>query len=358
MSDNNPFLNNNYLGTNASINNVFIAKMPDTFDGENLVGKKASDIFSTSLFIEEIKKNLDKLHLSSDGIEEKMLPIYLEKCLESSDIDVKKVAESITKKFAERLAVILLTLKYGEKENRIKRSDWNDENWEYYKKIDTVILVGGLASSLLGRKIKYYIDEVFKKQNDKIYNIKVVENSSKIGIVGASNFIENRVDGYYIVFDLGQSFIKRSLVKIENDKITDIKDFDKVRSNHAKFKDYSEDSEKKEAEELDKFLQDVISSTIKQTIDNGITLNNTIPISIANYVQNGHLVNRGGYGKLGLVAYNYEEHISKEVSKLLGQEFNIMLIHDGTAMAGAFPGYDNSVCISLGTAFGIGFCTK
>ena len=41
--------------------------------------------------------------------------------------------------------------------------------------------------------------------------------------------------------------------------------------------------------------------------------------------------------------------------KKLGIEYKITMVHDGTAMAAAFSEYPKSVCISLGTAFGVGF---
>ena len=42
-------------------------------------------------------------------------------------------------------------------------------------------------------------------------------------------------------------------------------------------------------------------------------------------------------------------------TKVLEKSFKIILVHDDTDMAAAFSNYPNSVCISLGTAFGLGF---
>jgi len=64
--------------------------------------------------------------------------------------------------FGKRLGVILLTLKRGDKENRLRRLDWRDEHWEYWAIIENVILVGGLANKRFGELMIKCIDEVFK----------------------------------------------------------------------------------------------------------------------------------------------------------------------------------------------------
>lgn len=70
---------------------------------------------------------------------------------------------------------------------------------------------------------------------------------------------------------------------------------------------------------------------------------------------NRKFLNRGGYGKLGLISDNYEEHLSNEIRKKTGKNFKIKIIHDGTAISANFMDIKNVASISLGTAFGIGF---
>ena len=66
---------------------------------------------------------------------------------------------------------------------------------------------------------------------------------------------------------------------------------------------------------------------------------------------------------LTIVGSNYPSKILSEflfcleddLYKFTKKHFRIKFIHDGTAMAAAFKEYENSVCISLGTHFGVGF---
>ena len=356
----NPFMVNGYLSTNASINKLTLSKMPEQYEiKENLKGKTALDVFSTDLLIEEIKKRSKELKLNLNNIEEKSLPYYLNLALESSEEDIRKTAEDITKIFGERLAVILLTLRKGYKESRSKRKDWEDSPWQLWSELETVILAGGLASSKIGERFKYYIEEVFKKEKESCYNIILNKDSSNMAIKGCSTFIKyGDINKSYLVFDFGQSFIKRSLVKIQGSKLEEIINLDKVISKYVTWEFNSLEEEKKEAYNLNKYILQVIKSSIDELIKKGEEVGEYIPISIANYVKEGNFVNRGGYGKLRLISSNYEEYLSDYLYDKYNKRFVIKLIHDGTAMAKAFDNYNNSVCISLGTAFGIGFPNK
>jgi hypothetical protein len=353
---NNLFVEDGFLCLNASINKLLIEKMPTDKVNQDSQGKTAQDIFSTKLFIDEIKKNSKELKLDINSIEEKMLPQYLNECLAGPELLVKEAASNIVKIFGERLAVILLTLKKGEKINRLKRKDWDNRHWDYWANLENVILVGGLASSKIGGKLAYYIKKVFKESNENCYNIILNEDSSNVGIKGCFTYIrEDEEEKLYLIFDCGQTFIKRSLVKMESKEIKHIIKLYKVLSKYVTWDFDNSEEEKNEAIELHNYLINIIADTIESINGGAQSIGDHIVISIANYVKNGLFANRGGYGKLRLISDNYEEYLSDELYKKFEKIFKITLVHDGTAMAAAFLGYPNSVCISLGTAFGVGF---
>lgn len=351
----NPFVKDGFLSENASINKVYIEKVPTDKVKQDLQGKTAADIFSTKLFIEEIKKNGRALKLDINSIEEKRLPQYLDECLESSDASVEETANAIVRLFGERLAVILLTLKKGEKENRLKRKDWSDSSWDYWRSLKNVILVGGLSNSKTGEKLKYYVEKVFREAKEEGYNIILTEDSSNAGIRGCCTYIDGEDDKLYLILDCGQSFIKRSLVRLEGNKVKNIIKLEKVLSKHVEWNFEAAEKEKCEAAELHNYILNVITAAIESAEAGAENIGGHIVISIANYVKNGLLANRGGYGKLRLLSDNYEVYLSDALYKKINKSFRITLVHDGTAMAAAFSDYPDSVCISLGTAFGVGF---
>lgn len=349
-------MKNGFLNLNASINKLIIGKMPTDKVKQDLEGKTALDTFSTHLFIEEIKKKHKELKIDIDKIVDKTLPQQLEKCLESDDYSVKEAANGIMNLFGERLAVILLILKTGEKYSRLKRKDWSDDHWKYWSQIENVALVGGLASSALGEKLKFYVEKVFVEENEKCYNIILAKNSADIGIIGCATYVrkENRKD-LNLIFDFGHTFIKRSLVIIENKRVKDIIKIDNILSKHVNCEFEDSEEEKYEAVELHKHLLNSIINTINVLEEKSSSINEHIVISVANYVENGLFANRGGYGKLRLLSDNYEIYLANTLLQRLNKRYIITFVHDGTAMAQAFLGYWNLACISLGTSFGVGF---
>ena len=352
---NNPFIKNGFLDSNVSINKLVIEKFPEGVVEEDIKGKSALELFSTNLFIEEIKRKSKSLGLNVQDIEDKKLPQHLEKCLNSNNELVRKVAVDIIRIFGKRLGIILLTLKKGDKENRLKRSDWTDEHWNYWAEIENVILVGGLANKKFGKIMLECIDEVFKGE-EKRYNIILDENPSQAAIRGLAKYITIRNNSKYnLALDFGQSFIKRSVIKLEDDEICESHIVEKVKSEYVDWEYDNELKEKEDAKLEDEYIINVIVDTINYCKNNNYDLNNEIVISVANYIENGKLKNRGGYGKLRLITDNYEEHLSNVLYDKLGESYKITLVHDGTAMAAAFSKYHKSVCISLGTAFGVGF---
>lgn len=352
---NNPFLINGSLIPNVSINKLYIAYIPPHIINENLEGKYAGDIFSTQLIINEIKEKALQLNLNLSNIQEKKLPQYLEKSLYSNDEHIRKCAESITKIFGERLAIILLTLKMGVSENITKRKDWTKDNWIYWRNIQNVILVVGLSSGKIGEQFKEHIEKVFKLANVKQYNIILNEKCDEIAIRGSSSYINNKdKTKEYLIMDCGATFIKRSYISFKNDCELNVENLEKVLSKYVEWEYETLEEEKEEALKLHGHILKVIKDSLSY-YNNKIRVGNEIIISIANYINNGVVENRGGYGKLRLLNDNYETFLSDCILKDLNIRFQIKLVHDGTAMAANFKNYSNSVCVSLGTCFGVGF---
>lgn len=330
--------------------------MPVCSVSQDLTGKSAQDIFSTGLFIQEIKNSAGKLGIDVSALQEKSLPLYLESCLDSEKTSVKATANDILRFFGERLAVILLCLKEGSEDNRIARPDWNGEHWDYWNHLEKIILVGGLASAPLGERLKYYVEEVFSASGKHPYEIILGENSTYAGLRGCTTFLGN-VSGPQInlIFDYGQSFIKRSYVLMENQRVKDIIILDKTLSRHVEWDIKDPAVEEREAVELNRHFLDTVTHTLREVEQKGYTVHPHIILSIANYVRDGVIANRGGYGKLRLIAPNYADYLSERLKELTGREFHFTLVHDGTAMAAGYSDHTHSVCISLGTAFGVGF---
>lgn len=356
LTINNPFLKEGILGTDASINKLIIARMPKCSVTQELTGKCAQDIFSTDLLIHTIKEAAGPLRINTASLEEKALPLELENCLESPDPSVVRTSQDILRLFGERLAVILLCLKEGSPENRLARSDWNADHWDYWHSLKKVILTGGLASPPLGEHFKRYVDEVFQASGKTPYEIVLGKDSTYAGLRGCATWLTaDCTQQVNLIFDYGQSFIKRSYVITENGRLKDIIILDKTLSRHVEWDIKDPDTELREAIALNRHFLKTIAGTVSEVEALGFSIHPHIILSIANYVKDGRIANRGGYGKLRLIAPDYGKYLSDWLRKNSGRDFYFTLIHDGTAMAAGYSGHPSSVCISLGTAFGVGF---
>lgn len=356
----NPFLKYNekykteYLSSICSLNSAVMAKLPLKGIDDEIREKECLDIFSTELFIEEIKFMASVYNVDISMYDDKSLPLWLSKGLNSNNVLIKQLANSIARKFGYRLGLILLMLKLGEKENREARKNWDDRMWQYWASLDTVILVGGLASDILGRKLKEGIYSIFDKANVEPYRINLFENASHIGIMGCAQKMmkDNTIS---LVFDLGHTNTKRGIVKKEDNRIVQFTALDSFESKYMGI-DYESDEERfKDAVNLHREIVRFVSETYKNEMKSQ-DLSKEIIISIANYTCRGELNSvRGAYSKLSLLSDDYEQLLNEELSSEIREKVSVKLIHDGTATALYFSDIKNSVCLSLGTSFGVGF---
>lgn len=354
----NPFVsvsdkNTHYISANCSINRLIIKKLPLYGIEDSIEGKAVSEIFSTPILIKEIEKHKEELNIEAD-LPKRDYPYRLEKRLSDENVTVCSAAEKILKTFGSRLGLIFLTLKTGEKENREARLDWSDEMWEYWANVKDIIMVGGLASGLLGKKLRQYAYNVFSLANVEPYNFILFENASIVGVMGCASAIKSN-DGASIVLDAGHTNIKRSLIKKSCGEFSGIITLPSVKSEYMD-SDYPSVQDRIEAaKNLHKYLLNVILDTYREG-EKQCELSDEIIISIANYVVDGKLDStRGGFSKLSLLFDNYAECLSEDLSGSLKRKVSVRLVHDATAVAIYFSDYKDSVCITMGTAFGVSF---
>lgn len=359
----NPFLNrvsddgkSDYLTSVCSVNRIRLAKLPVYGIDDEIEGLTVKEFFSTKLVIEEIKKSADILQIDLKNENEKKLPKLLAKRLNSEDKAVADEAMRIVKKFGNRLGLLFLALKKGDKKNRQAREDWTDAHWDYWAQVNDIILVGGLASGELGEILKKQVNYIFSLQNIVPYNICLYDNSADVGVLGCATQISAE-DGVTVVMDFGQTSIKRSYITKHRGEISEIKTLDSYPSKYMDWEMPSEEEKLRQAKKLHRYL----IKAIEDTYNTAKSLTKTEPnreivISIASYTVDGALnADRSGYAKLCSLGANYAECLWWELSGILRKDVIVKLIHDGTAIALNFSDRKNTVCLSLGSYFGIGF---
>ena len=356
----NPFLfvseydQTEYLTPRVSLNRAVMAKSPVSGVEEGLDGKRFKELFSPEAIVAEMRRVSRYYGVDFSHLPDFALPKELDKALRSEDVRYRQLAERVVQRFGNRLGLLLLTLRTGLPENRAARSDWDDACWEHWKNTESVILLGGLASSRLGRRFKEQVQKVFDRAGVKPYNIMLFENGAYLGVMGlGQRMMEDGTSS--LVLDMGQTFFKRAVLKKTGGVISGINTFDSLPSRYMQIR-FDDDGEKLAyAYDLNNYIVNIIASTFKEASET-TPLSDRILISIANYTHSGILNPiRGGYAKLTALGENYAAVLEDLLSGELRRSIEIKLVHDATATALYFSDIPRSVCVTLGTGFGVGF---
>ena len=358
---NNPFVsytenNKPYLTDICSINKLCISELPFNDIDDDILNKRANEIFSTKVISDAIRKNASLLRINEQEYSNIQLVKKLEELLDSEDYDVRNCAENLYRIFGFRLGIILLTLKQGRTKNRDARPNWTKEHWNYWKNLKRLILVGGLTNGKSGERLKQYALEAFSRAQEEPYEILLFPNASHYGTLGCASLIKDKSKSA-VVFDFGQTNIKRCIVDFSGEGILADEFLESIPSLYMEWDGIEEKVKQELAIKLHNRLISVISDTYKE-VKQKKNIGNEIIISIASYTVGGCLHDlRGGYAKLTCLSDNYEKYLEKELRKELDEQVFVSLIHDGTAVAQYFKNYKDVACVSLGTAFGVGFTT-
>ena len=297
----NPFLitgddGSRYADSCCSLNRMIIAEAPVRGIDDSISGKEVRDIFSLSVIIEKAMSYADALKLPKNvSLREK---------------------PSLLMQAAERLALILLTLKTALPENRSVRTDWSSRHWEYWQSIENIIAVGGLTDGSFGKAL---IDEARKYcfiNGRRAYNIITHKNAAHMGVMGCSRMLKSS-DGVYVLADFGQTNIKISIAEKTGGRLVNIEQLPVIRSEYMQWSIEDKAELERQAELLHKYILSCICDAYKKAEALG-NVGNEIVISIASYVHNGRLdKSRGGYAKLNVLCDNYEEYLSRSISDVL-----------------------------------------
>lgn len=369
---NNPFIaltenDTEYLTSQCSLNKVTLAKLPLYGIEDYMEGKSMIELFGAGIIIDEIERNAKALGINLSECKRMDLPKLLDDKIDEGNEEAIRIG----RKYGNRLGMFLLVLKTGLPENRAARDDWDDEHWKFWANVETIFLAGGLASGRMGEYMLMVVRELFEKANVPMYNIVRNVNSSEIGAKGCLTMLKDDND-VHILFDFGQTKIKRLIAvrryytdneanntaKYTSDSFDKEYTLIKLPSRKSINMDWyieDEDERRRQAEELHNYIVESIVDTYNEALQYG-EIRWEIIISIASYVKNGRIHGaRSGYAKLCMLSENYAGYLASELEKRLHRGIIIKLVHDGTAAALYYKGAQNSVCITAGTAFGVGF---
>lgn len=353
----NPFLNVKSLANETSLNKLKIMGIPGyTIDSE-VIGKRGSELISNDLIVELIKKYAENLKINLSNREDFELPMLLDISLSSKEPKVQNAAKKITRRLGRNLGYILVTLKRGDLINKKVRPKWTEECWEYWHKVDKIILTGGLLNGNLGYELVVHAKEIFKETNTKPYNISIAKKPSLSSIQGVARLMRYPEQST-LLFDFGQTLIKRCVGEFKDSKLEGIYTFESRDSKHVRLESANEtiNELRDETQKLKAYMLKVFEETWQEALIKGFELGSRIGVSIGNNIVEGKL-GGGGYEKLKRVTDDFQKDLSKMLSERIGYKVQLEFFNDGTAAAEAFS-HEDAVIITLGTAIGVGFTQK
>lgn len=344
----NPFLP---LTKRASFNAIRIMDIPGADFDPALRGQTAHDLVSARALSALIRANAERLRLPAVKGD---LPRLLDACFEAPDPVVRTAAAGVAHRYGQRLGTILLALRRGDPVNRAVRKDWEAAHWQFWGSIRQVWLGGGLVSGALGPLAAQAATDLLAANGFSDMAVRVSPYGAALPILGVARCIPSR-NHAGLVFDFGQSFIKRAVAVFQGGVLTNLV---RLSDLQATCEDHEEaDWSQAYAQRLSNSIAVVIAATRAEVTGHGARLHPLIAASMACYVDHGQPEpqGQGCYNPLALLADCYQDFLAAQIGARTGTTTQMLLLHDGTAASLVYAGQPATAVLSLGTAVGVGF---
>lgn len=344
-----------HLTPAASLNRARIVDLPGIRLEDSIRGKTAYELLATQALAEDVRCHAGSLSLDAlrDAHDTDLLPAFA-RCVAADAPHVRATAETIVRRFGRSLGALILMLKRGDAINRRARPDWDDTYWDHWAGVGAIWLGGGLAHGPLGERIRHHAAALLAEDEAHACALHVATHPSLLPLIGAARGVSPACEAA-LVFDFGQSAVKRALARYDGDALTGFRPLPSVPS-PATFSPNGDEPTLAQVRDLAERMVAVMAATRRSVaIPDGV-LAPLCVAGIASYITDGQPLPRQGgpYAQLHRLSGNAARWMARQVSQRLGRPLDVELIHDGTAAARTYAGSDAAV-IMLGTALGVGF---
>lgn len=324
-------LNPSVITPDVSMNQVVIMHAPDLPDA--LKGKTAYQLVSRKYLAQAIETDMPDLMTHSDPI-----PVF-DNLLGQGDPRAIQIADQLALHFFW----LIHTLKFPHPDNQKARPNWDASYWAFFAGVKQFIFGGGLMRGHIGAHMVAYAQA---RLGDACKLI-ISPYAPILPIVGVARHLPDNAQKA-LLFDFGQTAIKRAIATYQAGILTHIHVLPTIPA-----PPFTGDAQPDRVADT---MVGVISQTWRDYADDQTTL--IIPASIATYMNGQNPFGDRFYGAIASLATTdtpTNSVLSHRVATQIGRDVTIHLIHDGTASARVHVGEVDTVVITVGTAFGIGF---
>lgn len=324
-------LNPHMITPDISMNRIVVMHAPDLTD--EFKGKTSYQLFSRKYLALGIEQNMPDLMTHPDPI-----PVF-DTLIAQNDPRALKLADQ----FALRFFWFVHTLKFPHPENQKARTNWDESYWQFFAGIKQFIFGGGLMRGNIGKHVIAYT----QKRLGDACKLTISPYAPILSTLGAARHVT--VDARKaLIFDFGETAIKRAIATYENGILTHMRVLPTVPA-----PPFTGESQ---PHMVGDYMVNVITTSWREFADDQTAL--MIPASISTYLNGQNPFGDIFYGAiLALSTPDTPTNIvlSRRVSEQIGHDVTIYLVHDGTSAGRVYVGEPDTVVITSGTAFGIGF---
>lgn len=338
------------LTPDASINRFTLRDIPGVKIDDGVRDKTAFELVGTPAVFEMIRANAAALKIPAAAVAEQNTDAFirLDHAFDSGNEKVRRTAREVARQFGRNLGYVLLALRhpYAVREHPAPWEPWMIEHW---LKLPRLWLGGGLIRGHLGKWAIPYIRGVFTEAGITPPDLMRDPFGASLPLVGAACCVPKTAHSA-AVLDFGRTGVKRGAATYSRGVLHGIHLLPTLPT------EWDDDANDAHAEDdLRRFQDEFVIPAISETFISARPECPVIPISIAAYIDaQGEPYARQANPYAGLRGFNgtLQETLSAAVSRRVGRDVQVMLIHDGTAAATAHPG---DAVMALGTAVGIGY---
>lgn len=338
------------LTPDASINRFVLRDIPGLTIDEHVRGKSAFELVGTPAVFEMIRAEASTLRIPAAVVAE-LNPdafIRLDHAFDAGGEKVRRAARDIARRFGRNLGYVLVALRHPDAV-REHHPPWDVGMQEHWRTLSRLWLGGGLIRGHLGNWVIPYIRGVFTEAGITPPDLMRDPYGAALPLMGAACCVPKTATSA-AVLDFGRSGVKRGVAGYAGGTLHALRLLPTLPTPWDDAADAANDPE-----ELRRFRDMFVIPTIVDTFAEAQPDSPLIPISMAAYIDaRGEPYARQANPYAGLRGFDgtLEDMLSREVSRRVGREVRVKLIHDGTAAATVHPG---DTVMALGTGIGIGY---
>ncbi len=346
----------------ASINRIRIVGLGAITLDAAVHGEQAYHLLSVPALIRYALERAEALGLPSgygemppeSPIVRREVPRWVVRALESPDPRRREAAQEIARRLGRNLGYILLTLKRGDRINRLARPDWGPDEWQQWAGVRTVWLGGGILSGQLGSLLLQHARALLRGVGyGDVIHVYLLSVPAVMGLLGAARYLPVG-QGQALCLDFGQTSVKRAVVTCVDGRLAALHTFPSLpvpwgwtNTPHA--------GDALDPQDVLAFTVETLCGTYRMARRAGFQPSSEVVASVAAYVRGGRLEGHGMYARMTRIASDVRGLVAERAICDGWRPRPVRFIHDGTAAAALLAGQRASAVILVGTALGVGF---